>query len=392
MPTVQTGARGTIDLLDDLIVPDIVRGVAQLEPDAGPLCTLLFSLEKVFPCSNAEPQHIEDESVPDVDLVTGAHTAAATALNVDNPTWYLVGDILHVPRTGENMRVTVAPGVSPLTVSRGVGGTPPAALVDDDGIWNLGGASAEGAQSRVAINTLEIPFTSFCQIIRNSIEGTGTALATEMYGGTFEEHAAKAIIQHKKQIDKFLKFGQQDRVQVGNEWLRTMGGLYYRTQTNRMSIGGVLGEGEFDLFCEMGYQYGSPQKVLIAAPRVVRAINNFAKARLVTVPEDESYGLAMQRYHSPAGIVDIVSDRELKGSVYGGLAFLVDLEYIIVRYLRAENATKTRSAKYTGNMLCKRITDIQLPDSDTRKDEIFSELTVQFIHERVNALLTDVQG
>lgn len=390
MPTVQQGARGTIDLLDDLIVQEMMRRVAQLEPSARPLTTLMNNLEKVLQTDQPEPQHAEDELLPNIDILSVAATSAATTLTVNNPNYYLVGDILHFPRTGENARVTVASGANPITVRRGVGG-PPAALNENEPIWILGGAQREGDTSRIALNTLEVQYTHFCQIIRNSVEGTGTQLATRQHGGDFEEQAEKKLIEHKRQMDYFFKWGRPSREPVNGEWLRTMEGLNHRIETNRMAIDGVLGEGEFDAFLEMAFQFGNDRKLLIASPRVVRSIQNFAKNRLVTVPDDESYGLALREYVSPFGTVHIVNDRELKGQIYSGYGILVDPDYLVVRYLRA-GPEGNRSERYMGNLYCKRVTNIQANDADTRKDEIFSELCLQMIHERVHAVMTGVTG
>jgi hypothetical protein len=204
----------------------MMQNVAVLETSSKPLTTLMNNLEKVVATDTPEPQHAEDELLPTIDLANGAHTAADNTIAVDNPAFYLVGDIIHIPRTGENMRVTAAPGTSPITVSRGIGQTPPAALVNDDPIWILGCALEEGANSRLALNTLEIPFTHYCQIIRNSIEGTGTQLATRQLGGDYEDQAEKKLIEHKKSMEYFFKFGRWDRRTVNGEYMRTMGGLF----------------------------------------------------------------------------------------------------------------------------------------------------------------------
>ncbi len=391
MPTVQQGARGTIDLLEDLIIQEMMAKVAVLETSARPLTTLMNHLEKAYPTDTPEPQHTEDELLPSIDLCAAATLAAAVLLPVDNPTFYLVGDIIHVPRTGENMRVITAAGVSPIGVDRAVGSQPAADLVNNEPLWILGAAVEEGAVSRAALNTLEIPFTTYCQIIRNSIEGTGTQLATRQLGGDFEDQAEKKLIEHKKQMEYFCKFGQLDRTVVNGEWLRTMYGIFDRIQINRFAVDGPLGEGEWEAFLEMGFQFGNAKKLFLGAPRVLRSINNFARNRLVTVPMDESYGISIREYNSHSGTVWLVSDRELKGATYGGYGALLDMDYLIIRYLRA-GPESNRPGKYQGSMYCKRIENIQANDADRRKDEIFSECGLQMIHERVHAVMTGVRG
>jgi hypothetical protein len=390
MPTVQQGARGTIDLLEDLIVQEMMKKVAVLETSARPLTTLMAQFQKVISTDTPDPQHSEDELMPNVDLANGAHIPGDNTIAVDNPAYYLVGDLLLIPRTGEVMRVTAAPGTSPITVRRGIGQQPPADLVDDDPIWIMGAAVEEGATSRLALNTLEIPFTSRCQIIRNSIEATGTQLATRQLGGDFDDQKEKKLIEHKRQMEYMFKFGRVDRLTVNGQYMRTMGGFFERVQVNRWAVDGVLGEGEWEAILESAFQFGSSRKLALVAPRVARSINNFARNRLITVPEDESYGLIMRRYDSHSGTVDIVVDRELKGAVYGGYCAILDPDYLVVRYLRA-GPDSGRPAKYQGSAFCKCIENIQANDADRRKDEFFSEITLQMVHERVHLVATGAQ-
>ncbi len=392
MPTVQQGARGTIDLSVDLIVQEMMKKVAVLETTARPLTTLLNKLKKAYPTDTAEPQHSEDELMPNIDLLNGAVAANIANLTVDNPTFYLVGDILHIPRTGENMRVTTAPGTNPIVVTRNIGVTAPAtALVDDEVIWILGSAMEEGATSRTALNTLEIPYTAYCQIIRNSVEGTGTQMATRQLGGNFQDQFEKKLIEHKRQMEYLFKFGRRDRLTVNGEYLRTMGGFSERVRTNRYAVDGVIGEGELEAISEMAFEFGSSRKIGLAGSRVLRAISNIPRNRLVTVPGDESYGLALRRYETQGGFIDFCLDRELKGETYGGHLWIIDIDYCMIRYLRAGSGSG-KTSKYQGGMYCKRIEHIQANDADRRKDEIFSELTPQFIQERTHTIATGIQG
>jgi len=392
MPTIQQGARGTIDLLQDLVVQEMMKKVALLETTARPLTTILNKLEKSYPTDTPEPQHTEDELLPNIDLLNGAQIAAAVNLTVDNPTFYLVGDILHIPRTGENMRVTTATGINPVVVRRQVGTSMPAAnLLDDEVIWILGASLEEGANSRAALNTLEVPYTAFCQIVRNSLEGVGTQLATRQLGGDFQDQFEKKLIEHKRQLEYFFKFGRRDRQVVNGENMRTMGGFNERIRTNRYAVDGVLGEGEFEAILEMASEFGSQRKIGLAGSRVLRAISNISRNRMVTVPHDESYGLSLRRWEHQGGVLDFCLDREMKGETYGGHLWIIDIDYCMMRYLRA-GASGGKTSKYQGSLYCKRIEHIQANDADRRKDEIFSELTPQFIQERVHTIATGIDG
>jgi hypothetical protein len=388
MPTVQEGPRGTIDLSNSLIVQEMMAQVALLDPSDKPIVTVMNEFDKVQPTENPEPQHAEDESFPNIDLADGSHTPADITIAVNNPLFYLNGDILHVPRTGENMRVSSAAGTSPITVVRGLG-APPADLLDGEPIWILGGSSEEGATSRDSKNTLEVPYTHYCQIVRNSVYHTGTAMATRVHGSDFEDQWEKKLIEHKKQLEYFILWGTPSRTAVNNQWLRTMEGINHRIQTNRFAVNGVLGEGEFNAFCMMGFQHGNSRKLLVASPNVVQAITNFAQRRLEVDQGAKEYGLAINSITTPHGVVDIVSHRELKGATYGGYALLLDPDYLVMRYLRAGSGD---SDKYKGDRYCKRIRNIQANDEDSRKDEVFSELTFMLMQERTMAVMTDVEG
>lgn len=389
MPTLQSGPRGTIDLNVDLIAQNMVAKVAQLNPSAGPLTTVVNVMDRYLVTETAEPQHAEDELLPTKDTSPSANTDTTdTTIAVSNPGFYLVGDILYIPRTGEHMRVTSAPGTSPITVTRGWGG-PPATIAAGDPIWILGGASEEGDTSRTALNTLEVTKTEYCQVIRNSIDATEIQMATRQLGGDFDTQAEKKLIEHKRQCDNFFKWGVKDKqTGSGGQNVRTMEGLDSWIRTNRMAIDGVLGEGEWDAALEVAGTYGNERKLAIMGPRAYRAINNFAKNRLVTVPSDEWYGLTIQSYVSGGLDVWIVVDQELKGAIHSGQIFIVDPDYLVVRPLIAYDGNE----KYQGVGYSKRVENIQANDRAGRKDEWYSCLTLQKIHERTAMVLTGVEG
>jgi hypothetical protein len=163
-----------------------------------------------------------------------------------------------------------------------------------------------------------------------------------------------------------------------------MTGIYQFIQTNRVDVGGVLTESEFDAFCEVAFRYGgTDQKLLIASGRVIQAINNFSKEKMDTYSGESSYGLNLHEYVSPFGRVMIAYHRQFVGDIYSGHGLLVDPDKIVLRPLRGG-----RSA---GNLAI-RVTNIQANDEDTRKDEYLTECSLEFQNEKSHALLTGVTG
>lgn len=390
MATVQQGARGTIDLSQQLIVQEMMKRVALLEAQMHPMTTLMNSLEKALPTETAEPQHSEDQLVPNIDRVVGAQGAGVVLLPVANPLYYIPEQQIYVPRTGETMRCTVAAGASPIGVTRGWGATPAAALLDGEIIWILGDASPEGDVSSLAVNTLEVPYTEYCQIIRNSIEATEVAMATRTLGMDFEDQVEKKLIEQKRQMEYFFKLGTFDRQQQGTQWVRTMRGINERTQINRFLVAGVLGEGEWEAAVELAGQFGNARKIALCGSTAYRAVSNMCRNRLQTVPEDESYGLRLRRYEGDITI-DLIRDRELKGSVLGGTIMIIDPDYHVIRYLFASEGSNV-PAKYTGAQYTKRVENIQPNDAARRKDEWYSCCCLQQIQEQVNVIVEDIRG
>ena len=92
-----------------------------------------------------ESEWVYPDLEPSIYSLAKAAGAADTSIFPQFPAFFHTGDIVHCPRTGENMRVLhhSFPGV---VVMRGVGCVP-CAMVEEESIWILGSASHEGATS-----------------------------------------------------------------------------------------------------------------------------------------------------------------------------------------------------------------------------------------------------
>ena len=383
MATTVQGTRGTASILGDRQKIDISNTIHLLEPSSYPLTTLCNSLDKIKPAHSPTVRWMEDELEPRTDLANGAIAANIAALVVDNGGFWRVGDIGHVPRTGENFRVTLVAG-NTLTSTRSWGATAAANIVDDEPIWNLGPAQREGDTSRALLSTLEVEQLNRTQIIRTPFGTTNTQSATDLYDGNdFDYQARKSAIEHLVNIERMLIFGQTNTATVAGQPLRTMSGILEFIKTNRHDAGGILSESELDAFCEIAFRYGgSDNMLMICSGRVIQAINNFAKEKLQVVG-GETYGVNIQSYMSAFGQIKLAYHRQLVGTIYSGYALLLDMDKIVLRPLRG--------GRSSGN-LAVRVTNIQAPDEDSRRDEYLSELSLEFQNEKSHALLTGVTG
>ncbi len=391
MATTQAGMRGIRQILEGRQVPDMAQTIALLEPQAYPFTQFLNGMDKVVPARNPIVRWMEDELDPKVDVVTAQATAAAGTWSVAHPEYFTVDDVVHLPDYDENATVdAVDIAASTIDVIRSIGTVPPALVAANSIVRIIGSARAEGEVSRGINSTLEVEQLNYTQIHRTSMGATNTQLSTEMYDGNdLEYQAAKKMIAHLKDIEQTLLFGQRglttatNSVDGSTQYKRFCGGILEFLQTNRMDMNGILTESDFDAFCRMSFRYGSSRKVLLASPLVVSAINNFAKDKLVTIPTDERYGLALREYRSPFGDVVIVNHWMLSGDVYGGYGILCDFDNLLLRVLRGRDGS---------NRFVRRIRNIQANDQDARKDELLSEFTFQVVQEKTQSLLSGVDG
>ena len=149
--------------------------------------------------------------------------------------------------------------------------------------------------------------------------------------------------------------------------------------TNVTNDSGGLTEGEFQTFLRTGFRYGARTKTLFCSPTVVSAIEGFARVNERVVNDAGTvYGISMSTYRSGQGTVKIISHVDWQDSaVYGGFAFLLDMDNVRARPL--QNVGQTQLLR-----------NRQAPDYDGVKDEYRSETGLQFINEPTAALLSGV--
>lgn len=371
--------RATGNINQDRRVVDMAKEIALLEPDASPLTVLLKRAQgKTREAINSTFKHLEDELNPRWDAFnysTGYNTTA-TELVVDNGAYFKAGDIIRNTDSGEQMYV-VSVSSNTLTVTRGYGTTTAASVTNDDSILILGNAQAEGSTAPDEKTTQEATKTNYTEIIRTPFSVTGTQDVSENYGGKDISYLQKKMgIEHMKTMElKFLFSEPKNDTSVTSAPRRTTGGLNYWISTNRTNASGTLTESEFETFCRSLFRYGSKKKVLLASPLVVSAINSWAQSKLQMVPSDKTYGISLKEYLSGHGSLYIVK-HDLLEQDYAGYGFAIDLDNIEYRPLRGRD-TKLK-------------TNIQANDSDTRKDEYFTEAGIGVKLEKSHSVLYGV--
>lgn len=375
MATV-TGARGTLNVGQSQRKVDMAQAIQLLEPDAAPLTQFSAQLPKKA-THNPEYSWLEDELEPRSDLVNGAALAGATSVVVDNGPYFAEHDIVRVPRTGENFRVT-AVATNTLTVVRGVGSTA-AAMNDNEELIITGSAQPEGDTSKPARSSNPTKVTNYTQIIRNPVEMTGTMMHSDQFTDPhdWDYQRNKKGIEHRKDIEYSVLLGRPSENTSGSQPRRTTGGAYHYATSNQTDAGGALTESELFSALRPAFRYGKKEKVGFASALAVDVLNSFPRGKVEFVQSEKTYGVRVANYISPHGSLRLVTHWLLEGTTLGGHILVLDMDAVRYRYLA--NSKGSRDTHVEEN--------IQAPDADTRKDEYRTELGLEFGQSERHSLI-----
>jgi hypothetical protein len=343
--------------------------VTELEPSAAPLITFSEAMGS-SEATNPKPEWMEDESMPRITTSSGAASSATTIPVADNI--FRVGDVVRFSAQGFGLLVT---SVGAGTITGTILGTT-AAIPASAEVYLVSNANAEGATLREIVQPQLVTQFNYCEIIRTPFGVTTTEMGTNHYGGDERARLRKKFgIEHSRQIENIAFFG----IRSINGTTRTAGGLLQYITTNVTADTGGLTIGDWNTFLKKAFRYGSERKTAFCSPTVIAAIEGFALGNLRVVNSvGEKYGIVMKQYVSGQGTIDLLMHRDWNDSaVFGGYAFVVDMEAVKLRPLRQVGSTR---------LLANR----QANDYDGVKDEYRSETCLQVTHERRHALLTGV--
>lgn len=378
---VITGGKNTRNITQNRLVIDMSNDIGLLKPDDAALLSFLkIAQGKSKPASNPKFEWMEDGLAPRWDIVVGAHTNVITTINVANGPYFSANDIVKVPRTGEVFLVT-AIATNALTVIRGYGVTTALALNDTDPLVIIGNVNEEFAGMRTMKTTGLTPLFNYTQIWRTPFGVSRTAQKTKLYGPSeLSYQQMKKGVEHKKDIERSLIFGEKKEDVSGSHPKRATGGLLSFLTANNVDAGGLLTQPSFDnKVSEVVFKYGSKEKILYSSARLLSVINGWATGKLMIDLEAKKYGLSVYKYVTPFGTYNIINGMNtLEGSVYGGYGIVIDPENITYRPLEGSD-TSLR-------------TNIQANDADGRIDEYLTEGGLEVRMKETHAVITGITG
>jgi hypothetical protein len=324
---------GTQGVAADRIITDL-GDVLLLQPNKAPLVVLTSKLrKKTLVSPNIEWQ--EDDLHPNWDTVdTGTSATDTTELHVHNSGYFHLGDVIKVPRTGDMMRVSTTPAsTTTVTVTRISGNN---TIATDEPLLILGSAFYEGDDKSPKRGTSVATVTNFTQIFKKSFALSETLKATKLHGGPeLPRQRKKQAIELAQDLENSLLYGVRGAVTTGTSPIRFAGGLTQYITTNAVSVGGVLTQTKVDDLSEKCFNFGNgSKKLLVCGSCVINGINRLATGKLELVPSDKTYGVTIQRWLTGYGELQILHHWLLTGAIYGGYAFMLDLENIEFGELR----------------------------------------------------------
>jgi hypothetical protein len=383
--TVRDGAlatKGTRGISPDHFVVDMMERPFQYDPAGSPTLTIVTKRAQVRRARSTEVKHLEDDVLPEWDMLNGGINAVQTTVVVDNPMYHREGDLIKVVSTGETMRVlAVNTSNSTLDVERSWGATPAAIAADNADLLNMGAAELEGDLAPIAKATVTVTQSNYTQIVKTPVHVTKTLENVELYGGPERtRQRAKAGARHARHWEHICLHGEKREDISGGYVRRSAGGLDERITTNVLAAGGglVLTESQFGDFVGDVMRYsvnGSrTRKILLASRELIGLINSWGTHKLITNSSaNATYGINITTYISGFGTLDIINHPLLELG-YAGYGYILDMDGIWYRPARRTTLE----------------TNIQATGEDAFKDQYLTEATFSFALEKAFGKITGV--
>ncbi len=331
---------------------DALPAMVEVEAPVTPLITIFTKLatEKAI---ETTVRWFNDEQHPTKVAFNGASESSAPAAGADtitvtNFTYLKKDDVISTgdPLAQESILVTDTPTTTTVSVYRGFASGNTVALTAGQPLVLIAPSKVEAANyknSRAVVNTedsnLVQEFDSTFEISR-----LADAVSTH-YGGAGsvrQKEFLKMMTRLKKQMEWQTTFGVRGSNQIsGEDFLRrSFRGTaeWLKDGTNYYEVpGGLFTESYFDQRIE-DFANSNPDVssvMMIAAPRVINLINQFAKDRLeVNNPLTGRYGVNVQTYFNGALDINLVKSplwAQMPGSA--GMAQFLDVDIMSLRYL-----------------------------------------------------------
>jgi len=270
-----------------------------------------------------------DRLLPNSDLLNQSSfspsATAATALTVDNGSYFQVGDLVRPADSAEVMLVT-AIATNVLTVTRAYGGTTAHALADNMKLTILGNAALEGAAAAPARFTSRTRKSNYTQIFTATVDVSGSMQASRAHGITDEADFQKAERTREllRDLENTVLNGvAPSATQQGSSAVRrSMNGIIRSLTTNSFApgvgtfpLGGGAGENEITetlintAMRRIWDNASGPIDTIVVGGSQKRRINSFLDSQRGYTSSDTRLKNLVSIYESDFGVCKIITSR-----------------------------------------------------------------------------------
>ena len=377
------GVRTTSNIQQARRVVDMAKNIALLDPNDSPFVTFLkLAKQDVRVAKAPKIEWLEDDLIGAATQVNNGSgisiTTSSTSIAVDDGSIFSVGDLISIPAKSLVYRIT-AISTNTLTAIQFGTSVSTGTIADDSVVLKLGNAMEENSSAPAAKTTQEVACYNYTQIFRTPVSFSGTELATELYGGKDRAYQRrKKALEHKRDIARAMYFGVRKEDTTGTTPRRTMGGLlsFLTESTAFDSSTQPLTYANFNKYvAQPVFSHGSKDKLLIAGPNLMNAINAWSEAKLVTdVDPAATYGIRVKNLITGYGDLKVIYDPLLADGYHAGYGMVIDTDNIRYAYLQGRDT--------------KLNTNIQANDVDGVIDEYITECSLEVKLPKTHLLIT----
>jgi len=314
-----------------------------------------------------------------------------TDLVVTDATVFTKYDMVKNVRTSEVYQVTAVDYVTnTITVKRNIGSTGAVAIVDGDGVLNVGPAYYENSTTPDVNMANTSTVYNYVQTMRRAWGLSGLRDRTRSTPGmSLEEIGQTEAREFLRALEYAMIFGHRELdTSTFSDNRYSTGGLDYYISTNEEDVSGTLSEAEWQTFLvEKAFNKGSREKVFICGDNYFRCLTKWAGDYLQVPIEINGLGVTVAQYTAPTGEILYLYNHELfKGnSVLQGLGYVVDVENIRARYTQnPDNPSK--------NGILSIREGIEANGTDGVINEYFAEMGLELRNEQTHAVIRNVTG
>lgn len=303
-------------------LPEIAEDISDIVSIVSPYETPLLDHlgDPMRAAGSTYHEWLEDSLLPNKDAIddaTWTDASADTTFDVDNGSYFRVGDQIQAAGSKELMFVTDVTADT-LTVTRGYGGTTPENLADNKVLHILGNAALEGDDAPDARFTNRVRTGNWTQIFTSSVRVSGSDLAVRKLSVTDEMDYQKQerLRELLRDLENTVVNGTApaSSPEGSSSIRRTMKGIIPSVSTNIFTpnIGGFpadadMTEAQLNLALRSIWETASTRvDTIVCNGYQKRRINSFITSSRSYAGNEETFRDMVSVYESDFGVCRVV--------------------------------------------------------------------------------------